>query len=360
LGHNISLDEGNKLRKLLTKKGVDEVEKEKNKIKKKFIDGCEQKKIDYATSQQIWDLFEYFSGYGFNKSHAISYSMLSFQCAWLMNYYPIEWAAAFLDKEPEGRKERAINLAMKCGFELQPLDVNSSGKVWEIAPDNKTLIQPLTSIKGLGDVAIDQIMANRPFKNIEEFIFNENIIYSKLNKKALDALTRSGAMTSLIDERFDGAKHFWTAVAVDRPRKEKNLLENIEKYRSEGEFTDEERIQYLVDLTGVFPFDLVMDDHILRKLEEHKVPPLGEWDDRLGVAWFIPREVIQKKTRNGKNFLIIKTIDSTSTAETIKCWNANTSRDKIVLNHPYMAKLDYNDQWGFSTRSIRHTFRMLG
>ena len=360
LGHNISLDEGNKLRKLLTKKGVDEVEKEKNKIKKKFIDGCEQKKIDYATSQQIWDLFEYFSGYGFNKSHAISYSMLSFQCAWLMNYYPIEWAAAFLDKEPEGRKERAINLAMKCGFELQPLDVNSSGKVWEIAPDNKTLIQPLTSIKGLGDVAIDQIMANRPFKNIEEFIFNENIIYSKLNKKALDALTRSGAMTSLIDERFDGAKHFWTAVAVDRPRKEKNLLENIEKYRSEGEFTDEERIQYLVDLTGVFPFDLVMDDHILRKLEEHMVPPLGEWDDRLGVAWFIPREVIQKKTRNGKNFLIIKTIDSTSTAETIKCWNANTSRDKIVLNHPYMAKLDYNDQWGFSTRSIRHTFRMLG
>jgi DNA polymerase-3 subunit alpha len=360
LGHNISLDEGNKLRKLLTKKGVDEVDKEKNKIKKKFIDGCAQKKIDHATSQHIWDLFEYFSGYGFNKSHAISYSMLSFQCAWLMNYYPIEWAAAFLDKEPEGRKERAINLAMKCGFELQPLDVNSSGKVWEIAPDNKTLIQPLTSIKGLGDVAIDQIMANRPFKNIEEFIFNENIIYGKLNKKALDALARSGAMASLIDERFDGAKHFWTAVAVDRPRKEKNLLENIEKYRSEGEFTDEERIQYLVDLTGVFPFDLVMDDHILRKLEEHMVPPLGEWDDRLGLAWFIPREVIQKKTRNGKNFLIIKTIDSTSTAETIKCWNANTSRDKIVLNHPYMAKLDYSDQWGFSTRSIRHTFRMLG
>ena len=360
LGRNISLDEGNKLRKLLTKKGVAEVEKEKNKIKKKFIDGCEQKKIDYATSQQIWDLFEYFSGYGFNKSHAISYSMLSFQCGWLMNYYPIEWMAAFLDKEPEGRKEKAINLARKYGFELQPLDVNSSGRVWEIASDNKTLIQPLTSIKGLGDAAIDQIIANRPFNTVEEFIFNEDIVYSKLNKKALDALTRAGALSSLVDERFSGAKHFWTAIAVDRPRKEKNLIENIEKYRGEGEFTDEERIQYLVDLTGVFPFELVMDEHILRKLEEHMVPPLGEWDDNLGVAWFIPREVIQKKTRNGKNFLIIKTIDSTSSAETIKCWNANLARDKIILNHPYMAKLDYSDQWGFSTRSIRHTFRMLG
>jgi len=295
-----------------------------------------------------------------SNSHAISYSMLSFQCAWLFNSYPAEWMAAFLDKEPEGRKEKAINLARKYGFELQPLDVNSSGRVWEIASDNKTLIQPLTSIKGLGDAAIDQIIANRPFNTVEEFIFNEGIVYSKLNKKALDALTRAGALSSLIDERFSGAKHFWTAVAVDRPRKEKNLTENIKKYASEGEFTDEERIQYLVDLTGVFPFELVMDEHILRKLEEHMVPPLGEWDDNLGVAWFIPREVIQKKTRNGKNFLIIKTIDSTSSAETIKCWNANLARDKIILNHPYMAKLDYSDQWGFSTRSIRHTFRMLG
>ena len=360
LGKDISLDEGNVLRKLLTKKGTPDVEEKKKKIYKKFIDGCDQKKIDHGTSQKIWDLFEYFSGYGFNMAHAISYSILSYQCAWLLNYYEPEWTASFLDKEPEKRKERAINLAKKSGFVIQPLDINSSGAVWEISKDGKTLTQPLTSIKGLGEAAIAQIVNNRPFNNIEEFLFNENITYSKLNKKALDVLSRSGALSALIDSRFTGAKHFWTAIAVDRPRKEKNLIDNIELYKPEGDFTDEERIRYLVDLTGVFPFDLVMDDQVLNKLEEYFVPPLGEWDSNLGVAWFIPREVIQKKTKNGKLYWIVKTIDSTSSAEAIKCWGVNPKRDSIILNRPYMARLDYNEQWGFSTRSIKHNFRMLG
>ena len=360
LGNNISMDEGNSLRKLLTKKGAGESEAKKNKIYKKFLDGCNQKKIDHGTSQKIWDLFEYFSGYGFNLSHAISYSILSYQCAWLLNYYPSEWTASFLDKEPEKRKERAINLAKKSGFNIQPLDINSSGKVWEISKDGLTLIQPLTSIKGLGEAAITQITQNRPFNTIEEFLFNENITYSKLNKKALDALVRSGALAPLMDDRFTGAKHFWTAIAVDRPRKEKNLAENITKYSPEGDFSDEEKIQYLVDLTGVFPFELVMDDAVLKKLEDYCVPPLGEWDNNLGVAWFIPREVISKKTKNGKTFWIVKTIDSTSSAEAVKCWGVNPKRDAVILNRPYMARLKYDSTWGFSTHSISKTFRMLG
>ena len=103
-----------------------------------------------------------------------------------MNYYPSEWMAAFLDKEPEKRKEKAINIAKKSGFRIEPLDVNTSGRVWEISEDGKTLIQPLTSIKGLGEAAIHQILENRPFSSVEEFLFNENIVYSKLNKKAID------------------------------------------------------------------------------------------------------------------------------------------------------------------------------
>ena len=103
-----------------------------------------------------------------------------------------------------------------------PPSINKSGRVWEIAEDGKTLIQPLAGIKGLGDSAIDQIVANRPFNSIEEFLFNENITYSKLNKKALDVLVRSQSLNELMDDRFTGLQHFWSAVAVDRPRKEKN------------------------------------------------------------------------------------------------------------------------------------------
>ena len=169
---------------------------------------------------ELWNNFEYFSGYGFNKSHAVSYSILSFQCAWLLNYYRAEWMAAFLDKEPDSRKEKAIGVSKSMGFKIEPLNVNTSGKVWEISDDGKTLIQPLTSIKGLGDSAMDQILMHRPFNTIEEFLFHDDVVYSKLNKKALDVLCQAGALKTLQDDRFTGDKHFWTCVAVDRPRKE--------------------------------------------------------------------------------------------------------------------------------------------
>ena len=146
--------------------------------------------------------------------------------------------AAFLDKEPESRKEKAIAIAKQFGFKVEPLDVNKSGEVWEISDDGKTLIQPLTSIKGLGGAAMEQILEHRPFTKVEDFLFNEEMVYSKLNKKALDVLCRAGALKCLMDNRFSGEKHFWSAVAVMRPRKEKNLLENIEKYRDEGDFTN--------------------------------------------------------------------------------------------------------------------------
>ena len=66
--------------------------------------------------------------------------------------------AAFLDKEPESRKEAAISLAQKNGFKIESVNINTSTQQWEISDDNKTLIQPLSSIKGLGDKAIEQII----------------------------------------------------------------------------------------------------------------------------------------------------------------------------------------------------------
>ena len=170
LGKDLSLDEGNKLRKLLTKKGTGKGHEAKMKIHSKFITGCVEKGIRQNVAEEIWNKFEYFSGYGFNKSHAVSYSMLSYQCAWLAHHHPAEWMAAFLDKEPESRKEKAINIAKGFGFGIRKLDVNTSGRVWEISEDGETLIQPLTSIKGLGDAAIAQIVNNAPLKKVEDFI----------------------------------------------------------------------------------------------------------------------------------------------------------------------------------------------
>jgi len=359
LGKDLSLDDGNKLRKLLTKKGTGSAQSEMDKIYDKFKRGCVEKGMKQHEAKELWEKFEYFSGYGFNKSHAVSYCVLSYQCAYLLNYYPECWLAAFLDKEPDKRKERAINVAKSYGYRIEPLNVNTSGVRWEISEDGKTLIQPLSSIKGLGSTAIAQIINNRPFSTIEEFLFNENIVYSKLNKKAVDALTRAQALNCLMDERFSGLKHFWTAIATERPRKKKNLDENILLYEPEGDFTEEEKLQHLVTLTGIFPVSAVVSEQLQSLFEEKMIPPISEFDPELGVCWFIPREVLQKKTRNGKMFYVVKVVDSNSEENTIKCWGVDPAKDKVYINRPYMSRLQWDPQWGFSTRSVRRNFKIL-
>ena len=284
---------------------------------------------------------------------AVGYSILSYQCAWLLNYHPTEWLAAFLNKEPESRKERAINVVKNLGYDIQEVNINLSGRDWEVSASGE-LIQPLTSIKGLGDKAMDQILEHRPFNSVEELLFNEEISYSKLNKKSLDVLVRSGACDTIVDDRFKHCKHLWLSVIDNRPKNKKKLDENIKKFAVESDFTEEEKIENIVSLTGIFPFELVMDRKVKDRLDQLKVPPLAEYDKDLQLCWFIPREIIPKKTRNGKTFWIINAIDET-------CKTTNVRPNEVVhVNRPYVSKLEHDPQWGFSTRSIKWNFKLIG
>lgn len=360
LGDGITMDEANLLRKILTKKGTGKGHEVKDAIFKKFIRGCTAKGIADRQAKRLWQTFEYFSGYGFNKSHAVSYSVISYQCAWLCNYYKTEWTAAFLDKEPETRKEKAINLAKQHGFNIKPLNINHSGMTWNILDDG-TLVAPLTTIKGLGEKAIEQILEHRPFNSVEELLFHEEVVYSKFNKKALDVLSRAGALNDLVDDRFTGDKHFWTAVCLDRPRSKKKLDENITLYRPEGDYTEEERIQHIADLTGIFPMSMVVTDRIQDKLQELCVPDISEYDSDLRVCWGIPRKIVKKKTRNGKNFYVVTVIDSNSAETRIRCWSVDPDKDFIHLNRPYMIKPKYSLEWGFSTYGrVNSSWVLLG
>ena len=359
LGKDLSLEEGNQLRKVLTKKGTGKGAQVKEELFKKFVDGCVNKSIPKKSAEKMWQTFEFFSGYGFNKSHAVCYSIISFQCAWLLNYYPAEWMAAFLDKTSDKEKEKAINIAKSFGFKIKPIDVNSSTDQWEIAEDNVTLIQPMTSIKGFGDAAYKEISNYRPCNTVEELLFHEYVSYSKLNKRALDVLCRVGALDSLIDDRFSGGKHFWSAIAVDRPRSEKKLLENIEKYYPEGDFSKQEKIVYLTELTGMFPITKVISTEMLEKLRERGIVPIAEYDPVLQYVWFIPRGKVEKKSKTGKTFWVLDVIDSTNTNTKIRCWGI-TSKDEIAFNRPYIAKLNYNEDFGFSTWSMSKDFRVIG
>ena len=138
------------------------------------------------------------------------------------------------------------------------------------------------------------------------------------------------------------------------------LAPSIELFAEEGDFTTEDRIQYLTDLTGMFPINLVVKDETLKQLEDNYIPAISEYDPELSdVVWFIPRKVIIKRTKNDKPYYVLEVIDVNNVITTIRCWGVNLQKDIIQLNRPYIAKLQHNDQWGFSTRSIYHNFRVL-
>ena len=362
LGKNISLDEGNKLRKLFTKKGAGKKDKLKESLHARFVKGCLEKGVARYDADELWKKFEYFSGYGFNKSHAVAYSMIGYQCAWLMHYYMSEWMAAYLDKDLEkdkDKRQKGINIAKSHGFNVKKVNINESGAVWEVSNDDPlVLIQPLSNVDGVGGKAIEEIMQHRPFHTIEEFLFHEEMSYRRVNKKVLDRLTRACALNDLVDERFTGLKHFWSVVAVDRVKKLEKFHKNIELYSPEGDFTEEEKIKFEVDLTGLFPIEKVAKKDLLIALEDHCVPPLSEYDADLGSVWFVPLKVIEKKTSKGRTYWIVEAIDLNSVVSRIKCWHVRET-DVLHVNRPYLINnIDYDPQWGFSVRSAK-AFKLL-
>jgi DNA polymerase III alpha subunit len=354
LGKDISLDEGNELRKVLTKKGTGKEAEVKNKLYQKFIDGCLDKDITKEDADTLWKNMEFFSGYGFNLSHATCYSILSYQCAYLLTYYPSEWVAAYLSKESEKKKELAISIAKSLGFEIRRLDINKSTANWEVDPANsKILIQPLASIKGVGDAAIEEIIKYRPFANVEELLFHPEMAYNRVNKRVLDAICRSGGLDCLKDDRFTGMKHLWSACVVDRPKTIKKLSENIALYAPEGEFTTDEILENTVSLSGVFPVSLVVNKEMLERFESKNIPQISEYEQDIHQAcWFIMREckLAETKSAKPKPYWILTVTDSTGTNHTIKVWGVNLAKDKVFINRPYAAIIN-QDGWGKSCRS---------
>ena len=106
---------------------------------------------------------------------------------------------------------------------------------------------------------------------------------------------------------------------------------------------------------------MVVTPDVVRRLEDRYVPAISDYDEDLRVCWCIPREIIKKKTKKGKDFFVVKVIDVNSVLTTIRCWGIDKAKDKIHLNRPYMIKPRYSIDWGFSTYGrVNNSWVMLG
>ncbi|WP_295803526.1 DNA polymerase III subunit alpha, partial [uncultured Microbulbifer sp.] len=184
------------LRRAMGKKKPEEMAKQRST----FEEGAKSEGVDPDLAMKIFDLVEKFAGYGFNKSHSAAYALVSYQTAWLKAHYPAQFMAATMSSDMD-KTDKVVTFIEECraiNLDLVPPDVNLGSYQFSVDVDNR-IIYGLGAIKGLGEGPIDNIIAEReqggPFTDL--FDFCSRIDPRKVNKRALEALVRSGALDSI-------------------------------------------------------------------------------------------------------------------------------------------------------------------
>lgn len=183
------------LRRAMGKKKVEEMAKQRSI----FINGALERNVTKEQANHIFDLIEKFADYGFNKSHSAAYALVSYQTAWLKAHYPSAFMAAVLSSDM-AHTDKVVNFIEECKLcqiKVIPPDIHQSEYFFTVNEKDE-IIYGLGAIKGLGEAAINHLIEKRkvvPFRDL--FDFCQRIDQRKLNKRALEALIKSGTLDCL-------------------------------------------------------------------------------------------------------------------------------------------------------------------
>ena len=190
-----SLAEADVLRKAVGKKIKELIQEElSNFVKRAIARGHDKRTVEEIAAQ-----IETFGRYGFNKSHSVAYSILSYQTGWFKTYYPAEFMAALLSSEI-GNTDRVvqyINEARELGLQVLAPDVNESGYKFTVVGD-KRIRFGLGAVRNVGEGAIASIIAGRrdaPYRSLVELC--DRVDLRLCNKRVIESLIDAGACDSL-------------------------------------------------------------------------------------------------------------------------------------------------------------------
>ena len=195
---NYTLGGADLLRRAMGKKDVAKMAKEREK----FEAGAADNGISARVASSIFDLMQKFAGYGFNRSHAAAYALISYQTAWLKVHYSAEFMAAVLSSDMDHTEKVVAFLqdARSSGLTVLPPDINTSDYMFSAqgltANATKTIRYGLGAIKGVGRGACEAISAERArggdYRDLADFC--ARLDSTRLNKRVLEALIQAGAM----------------------------------------------------------------------------------------------------------------------------------------------------------------------
>ena len=202
--------EADLMRRAVSKKKAKEIERHK----KIFIEGSIKNGVDQASAEKIYGDIEYFARYGFNKSHASDYAVITVQTAYLKAHYPVEYMCALLEVEFDDPNKVPIFITecRRLGIDVLPPDINASGAKFTIEQNPKNAHLPkdnyqhwairvgLGAIKNVGLSAVEQILAEREqdgrFKSLDDFC--ERVNLRALNRRVIESLGKVGSFDDLV------------------------------------------------------------------------------------------------------------------------------------------------------------------
>lgn len=225
-------------------------------LRASFIEDAQVNKgVEEKDATQIWDeIVAGFGGYGFNRSHAVLYSMISFHTAYLKANFPLEFLVSNLMAKVSSNNPKAKDEVIKIkqeiralGVRIVPPDVNTSDFAYKII-DDKTLMTGLDALRNVKEGAIEEIKTKRPFKNYKDII--ERTDTTKVRSPVIQALAASGAL-----DDFGMRREHMFFYCSDYRKKLQALKTSLSKKVEKGKITFEEAQAEVSAFEYPFPED---------------------------------------------------------------------------------------------------------
>jgi DNA polymerase-3 subunit alpha len=310
-----SLGEADLLRRAMGKKDKNEMAKQKTR----FVEGALENKVKKADAEYIFELVDKFAGYGFNKSHAAAYALVSYHTAYLKANYREEFLAASMTLDLGNTDKLAMFTAeaRKSGIAIEPPCVNASEV--DFLPSEKAIRYSLAALKGLGAQAVETLVAERSangrFADLSDFAGRSDP--KALNKRALETLAAAGAFDALernralVQGNVDALMAFANRTAENAAQGTADLFgggggggdgRGRVDLRPIKQWTPMERLQHEFDAVGFFLSGHPLDAYagVLGKLGVVSLAELEARADRGVVAGRLAGVVVNARERRSQ------------------------------------------------------------
>ncbi len=318
-----------------------------------FLEGARKNGVDEKTANEVFDLMEFFSGYGFNKSHSAAYGIVCYQTAYLRCHYAPEFMAAMLTSfmENADKVTTYIEECRSTGLEILPPDINLSYTNFSVT-DGKIRFG-LAAIKGVGRDIIDAIIVERErggnFTSLTDFC--SRII---VNKRVLEGLIKSGALDSFGGKRsqylqvYEQALEIGRRYAMEQSSAQLSLFDfGVEKKQlmevelpQIAELDKMELLRMEKDSIGFYVSGHPLDKYVeqLKPIVNHRISELPDLSDKtsLRIAGLISGSQ-NRLTKKGDSMAIFNLEDKTSSVRCVAFPRAYAeSRSSIIEGTPVL------------------------